>query len=319
MTNKSPSVTWDQFERFAKNEIDIWRELEGKRVKHTKYGFGRVANLHRGKYDIEFYVEFKDGRTGPYEIRPSGRHAFWAKEYFSKVEIPNSLDRKIAVLEQQLELLREQAKKHEKQLEQHLEQERVKADLSQRAIIDASAERQRVDELEVRIKSGLPVVPDEQQFLFGAQQFEMLATYWEREAQIFLFDAFRTTASKFWRYAGKPDEAIRVTDGWTGQNARTEAARLTTRGAAFCDTGRFLQAEELGRQALTLISGDKYACRLLGKVYVCMGRYTEADLFFQQAGITNEKKAREIQGILTTVDESLKQSILNYLGRAIQL
>ena len=87
-------------------------------------------------------------------------------------------------------------------------------------------------------------------------EFPILAGIYQRKGLL-------AKAGRYWRYAGQPSRALKITD-----NDSTAPPVLTMRGAAYADLGQFADAEKSARQSLIFDPKSAHTYNLLGRIYL---------------------------------------------------
>ncbi|NLE75255.1 MAG: tetratricopeptide repeat protein [Chloroflexi bacterium] len=90
-------------------------------------------------------------------------------------------------------------------------------------------------------------------------------------------------ASKLWRRAKHPRQALRATEGVTSSDPDEMAALVTTRGGAYRDLGDLAEAEELAQSGIKRTPDRFQGYNLLGAVRYEQGRAEEGDRLFEKA------------------------------------
>ena len=98
---------------------------------------------------------------------------------------------------------------------------------------------------------------------------------------------------------------------------KLNAALLTTRGGALRDIGELDKAEDCARQAIKLYQKSYHPYTLLGAICFQTGRYSEGQLWFEEArkfGAPENSEIDEILGVLKKLkDKKEKEKLLAFL------
>lgn len=135
-------------------------------------------------------------------------------------------------------------------------------------------------------------------------------------------------ASKFFRRAGLPEKAIKITDNFTDRiitnkdtlilNPSASGAVYTSRGGAFRDMHNFGKAKECAREAIRVSPSSFYPYSLLGGISYDEGMPADAERYFRRAvelGAKQDDQDREIRGVLKddATDIKIRKTIIDYL------
>lgn len=135
-------------------------------------------------------------------------------------------------------------------------------------------------------------------------------------------------ASKFFRRAGLPEKAIKITDDFSDRiitntdtlirNPSASGAVYTSRGGAFRDMHNFGKAKECAREAIRVSPNSFYPYSLLGGISYDEGMPEDAERYFQKAvelGAKQDDQDREIRGVLKNeaTDFKTRKTIIEYL------
>lgn len=126
---------------------------------------------------------------------------------------------------------------------------------------------------------------------------------------------YLSSASKNYRMAGKPTEAINITNNIPDGDLCANAAVLTSRGASFKDLGMFNQAIECANKAIKK-TPTYYSYSLLGAIHMEMFNFEEGIKCFdyaKQLGASSYSKDNEIKKILVKSNQETRNKIADYL------
>jgi len=123
-----------------------------------------------------------------------------------------------------------------------------------------------------RIRKGKELDENEVEYLKSQGQHSLLARYCEDRFRITGDPWYAARASKHWRDAGQPEEALYITTEGLKcvRDTICKAAILTSRGGAFADLGRLHEAEKCGLEAERLEPNSCHTIHLLERVYSLM-------------------------------------------------
>src|SRR3989344_178468 len=133
---------------------------------------------------------------------------------------------------------------------------------------------------------------------------ELLANYYYRASKIFPGNSARSLskASSYFRKAGKPEEAIRITDGFSERpviDLTADAAVYTSRGAAFRQLRQLDEAKQCADVAINLSPNSYYPYNLLGGI-----SYDERDI---DSGDEYFLKARFLGSPVTVWEDEIEK------------
>lgn len=145
---------------------------------------------------------------------------------------------------------------------------------------------------------------------------EALTTEWNKTGDPWA----AINASSLWRKANEPEQAVAITETASAHACRTppkiRSALLTTRGGAFRDLKRFVEARELGLQAHDLTPDDYRPCTLLGAVSLQHGDLTSGHEWYRKAearGAERFSVDQDIRAVLARVSEEERKRISAFL------
>jgi hypothetical protein len=150
--------------------------------------------------------------------------------------------------------------------------------------------------------------------------------YYGLEAEFYVQEFQRTgnkwhipTASSYWRKANKADRALQLTNLDLNQikDNTLKSALLVTRGAAFRDIDKLLDAESCAKQAMQYHSLSYQPYTLMGAIAYDKGDYPNGDYWFREAiqrGAKPEDIDDEIKRVVrNTKDEEKRHTVAVYL------
>lgn len=174
----------------------------------------------------------------------------------------------------------------------------------------------RLTELVARIFKRGDISQNDEEWLEERGHFELLARYHEHKFAKTRRATHAVKASKYWRKAGNPELALRVTEGIEERDPKVMSMIETTRGGAFRDLANLPQAEKCARNAIKLDPTSHYPYNLLGAILYEGGKPEEASRCFEKAeelGSLPHEQEREIINALRRAGKEERQRVRDYL------
>jgi hypothetical protein len=151
-------------------------------------------------------------------------------------------------------------------------------------------------------------------------------TYYRLEAEFYEQELCRTghkwnipNASRYWRKANEPEQALKLTNLDLGRikESNLKSAILVTRGAAFRDMDNLADAEGCARKAVEYQPDSYQPYTLMGAISYDRYEYSEGDYWFEQAiqrGAQTEDIDDEIKRVFRgTKNEEKRHEAAEYL------
>lgn len=277
------------FLALAQNDMRTWQFAVGGCLYHTEYGLGIVAAVeHRGgRLEIDITFEDYDSPVSFHSelLFQSGKVSqFVAPIDMAQLQQKVKTAKELGVTLSQLETLPLDALED---INQFVKLKR-KYHLGFHPDIDPLSPLYTVL---LKFESKTPLELQEFNWLKEREIFAAMAVHqeqcFERSQDIWRI----VYASRCWRDAQRPENAVAITEGRTTPDPKARAALLTTRGAALADTGNLSEAEKCAHRALEVDPTSTYAYALLARIYSELGYPEEAEEYGRKAQFPKEERA----------------------------
>lgn len=271
------------FACYAGDDPDKWKLIIGQDVVHDKYGSGSIINVYQTEdYEIRLEIRF-EAET---EIKKFPAEAYsWR---FVECSLPSTLVIDELIVKQCKERKIERERRRKAREERAKQQQRfVELKRKFSAMHPSNDPFSPLYPILEQLDRGHPLDEEDEQWLKDSKEFGVLATYHGmcHRKKMSCDDRWHEVrASSYWRKAGQPSKALKITEGVRyPNNPRRTAAVLTTRGGALADLDRLEEAERCAWEAIKLNPTSYHPYRLLGSIYAKKGEYEEADQYFMRA------------------------------------
>lgn len=290
------------FACYAGNDLERWKVIIGQDVVDREYGQGSVVNVYQTEdytIVIEVYFEGKDETK-----KFSSKGYSWR---FIECSLPDTLeidestikrckDRKVEkekrkeIAEQRRRRQREESQAKSQREKERIAQQKHFVELKQKygaSEYPNDSPTSPLYPMLIKLERKQPLDENDIQWLKDEKLFGVPATYHEMcfKKEIGCDDQWHEVlASSYWRKAGQPDKALKITDGVRYPDGRKRtSAVLTTRGAAFADKDKLEEAERCAREAIEWHRGSWHPYNLLGRIYFMKGQDEEGIEYFRKA------------------------------------
>lgn len=310
------------FLSYAGNSLDIWRSIEGQRIKHAQYGNGKILKVQGDHVqDLIFVIQLDQfvespvsGVTDKVKI---GKVAFNGV-IITELTLPDSVKEGLVRLERAKEEERKQREIIELQLREQEKRAREQKELEVKARQEFLERKKKyqvewfednspvspLNEILIKLDEEAHLMPENEDWLVKGKFFTVLAIYYERIGRL-------ASAGSNWRKARQPQRALQITE-----NETANPYILTMRGGAFRDIEQLDAAEESGKKAIALAPEDYHPHNLLGAVYYQRGMPQQGDVYFQKAkdlGSPPDDIDKSIRSAVEKASKAEKRQVAEYL------
>jgi tetratricopeptide (TPR) repeat protein len=171
----------------------------------------------------------------------------------------------------------------------------------------------------LKLEDGMPLSRDDEEWLKAHRLHATVAHHHQAEFRRTANPRRLVWASSALRQAGKPEQALALTDhllsiiSITQRDVRAEV--LTTRGGAFRDLLALDDAERCAREAIRCRE-NHHPYNLLGAIYFMRGEPEEGDRYFERArvlGATPREEQFQMAGALRRSGSEQRRVVAEYL------
>lgn len=327
------------FASFARGGIRVWRGAIGCDVRHSVLGDGKIIDVIVNDSALRVHVIFS--RDSPdHGARKFETSAFDGSRFYD-MTLPSGLMAQLESYSRELLAAEVARAKREEELarlaaEEEERQRRREGEARRQADAERDA-RQHFSDLKakygvatyrdnspssllyvilLKLDSDEDLVASDIAWLAQRRLHRVSATYYQRvyDRTLDIWNLIR--ASRYWRQAGEPVEALKTTD-WTDHNdSQVESARLTTRGGAFRDLGQLTKAMNCAEEASERDPTSWRPHNLIGALYYRTGHPEDGDRHFQIAidlGAPVANQDLEIQSAVKNAGENEQKRAAVYL------
>ena len=324
------------FFEFAKKDPEVWNKLINRRIDHKTFGTGRIVDYRDGIIFADFSQILSES-TKDRNLRKLSTLIF-SNAILNEFEVPDDLipelDEFRIIYEKRIEeerkeaLAREEANRkweaeREERNERRRQQEEQEKDarnefirLKKKYLVKDYPDNSPISqlfEILVRIEGDEMISKDQLTWLRDKNIYPVLAVCYEKFANS--GDPMKlASAGSFWRKAGCPERALKITDQFIPNENSDKATILTMRGGAFRDIKDFENAEACGLEAMSLMPNKYFPYNLLGALYVQMGIPEKGEEFFEKAkklGSKNDEN-RDFQKALKLAEPEARRKSAEY-------
>ena len=290
------------FACYAADDFEKWKLIIGQDVVDREDGQGSVVNVYLTEDHVIVIEVHFEGKNKTKKLSREGYSrnlvdcSLPETLEIDELTIKRCKDRK-AEEERQKKAARERARRQHEELPAKLQQEKEGLAL-QRHFIELKhkyyasqypddSPTSRLYPILLELEDKRPLDENEIRWLEDEELFGVPAIYYEMcfRKEIDCDNQWHEVrASRYWRKAGHPEKALKITADVKYPHApKRTSAVLTTRGGAFADLGELEEAERCAHEAIRWHSSSWHPYNLLGRIYFMKDQYDEGTEYFMRA------------------------------------